>query len=151
MSQELKVSGNVLKCKTASQTEYNGDGCRQGKFSSWFFFFPPFSILSDLGTKLHKRQDSRNPALRDGRRRCGFYFRAGTEGRLLQDSAHGEAVGEGNRSRRIMSLGSSMKSGEPCVPLGGGESAAHGGLVSGAAESLGANAGGKFRPMCGWV
>lgn len=87
------MSRNVLKCKTAPQTKYDGDVGRQGKFSSWVFFFPSFSILSDLGTKLHKRQDSNNSVLGDGG--VGSISGLATRVILLCSSVSRDVVGEG--------------------------------------------------------
>lgn len=67
----------------------------------FFFFSPSFSILSDLGTKLHERQDWNNSVLGDVRRPGGLYFRAGDESCLLCSSGSWDVVGEGAVNRII--------------------------------------------------
>ena len=77
LNRQVKVSGNVLKCKTAQQTKCGGDADRQHRFPSWVFL-RGFGGGGGGETTL-KRRRSNDAGLRRVCRRWVFYFKAGKE------------------------------------------------------------------------
>lgn len=75
LNPQLKVSGNVLKCKTAQQTKCGGDADRQHRFPSWVFL-RGFGGGGGGETTL-KRRRSNGTGLRRVCRRWVFISRLG--------------------------------------------------------------------------
>lgn len=128
------MSGNVLKCKTAPQTKYIGDACRQGKFSSWvflFFFLPLFPFEVIWGQNFTNNKTQITPCLETSVDVLDFISGLVTKVILLCKSAHRDAVGEGGRNKQDHLFRRKHEIQGAPSPAGGGETQARGGPIAG--------------------